>query len=111
MRSNCIVSYVPTSHMLTGHDHIKGSSSKWRKGKFPGCHQISVVSEASRFPSWVGYIMNTEAWLESYTIIGELPEEGALRVPSCCSLPHMKETFSLFPLFPGTVGMRFKTRA
>jgi hypothetical protein len=46
---------------------------------------MSVVIESSRFPSWVGYTMNTEEWLESYNITREIPEEGAFRVPSCCS--------------------------
>ena len=52
----------------------QGISSKFRKGKFPVCHQISVVIESSRFSFWVGYIMHTEEWLESYNIIGEIPE-------------------------------------
>jgi hypothetical protein len=67
------------------HDHIKASNNGFRTGKLPVCHQMSVVIESSRFPSWVGYTMNTEEWLERYNITGEIPEEGAFRVPSCCS--------------------------
>src|SRR6266566_6493939 len=33
MRSSCIVSYVPTLSISMRHDHIKGSSSRYRKGK------------------------------------------------------------------------------
>ena len=33
------------------HDHIKASSSRFRKGKSPPLHQISLVIESSRFRS------------------------------------------------------------
>ena len=38
VRSNCIVFCVPTSRISIGHGHIKGSTSRFRKGKFPPFH-------------------------------------------------------------------------
>jgi hypothetical protein len=39
--------------------HIKGSTSRFRKGKSPPCHQISGVIASSRFRSWVDYTTRT----------------------------------------------------
>ena len=51
------------------HDHIKATNNGFRTGMLPVCHQMSVVIESSRFPSWVWVTpMNTEEWLESYNI-------------------------------------------
>ena len=55
--------------------------------------------------------MHTEERLESYNIIGEITGEGAFRVPSCCSLLYLKETFYMLLLFPNTPGIRLKTKS
>jgi hypothetical protein len=47
-----------------GHDPIKASNNRFRKGKSPAFHQISMVLESSRFRFWVGYITITKEWLE-----------------------------------------------
>jgi len=104
MRSSCIVSYVPTLSISTRHDHIKASTSRFRKGKSPLFHEISVVIESFRFRSWVGYTTRTEEWPERYNVTVAIPEEGAFRVPPRYSLSCLKETFSLRPLVTGKPG-------
>ena len=104
MRSSCIVSYVPTLSISMRHDHIKASTSRFRKGKSPLFHEISVVIESFRFRSWVGYTMRTEERPERYNVTVAIPEGGAFRVPPRCSLSCLKETFSLRPLVTGKPG-------
>jgi len=55
------------------HDHIKASVSRFRKGKSPPYHQISVVIESSRFQREVGYTTNTEEWPELHSREAEIP--------------------------------------
>src|SRR5260221_3851926 len=57
-------SCVPTSRISMGHDPIKASNSRFRKGKVAAFHHISIVLESSRFRSWVGYIAITNEWPE-----------------------------------------------
>jgi len=72
VKSSCIVTYVPISSISTGHDRIKVSVSRFRKGKSPPSHQISVVIESSRFQCEVGYTTNTEEWPELHSREAEL---------------------------------------
>jgi hypothetical protein len=81
--SSCIGSYVPTSSISMAHDHIKASSSRFRKGKSPPLHQISLVIESTRFRSWVGSTTNTEEWLERFKRQAVILEEIAFRIPLC----------------------------
>src|SRR5207253_10280529 len=80
MRSSCIVCYVSMSSISMRHDHIKASVSRFRKGRSPLCHQISVVIESSRFRCEVGYPTHTEEWLELHSREAEIPYRE--RVPS-----------------------------
>jgi len=66
------------------HDPIKVSSSRFQTGRVLPFHQISEqiseVIESSRFPSWVGYTMITEAWPERFNTSAEVPGESAFQV-------------------------------
>jgi len=68
------------------HDPIKVSSSRFQTGPVLPFQQISEVIESSRFPSWVGYTMITEAWPERFNTSAEVPGESAFQVsPRFCS--------------------------
>ncbi len=54
------MSCVPMSSISTGRDHIKGSTSRFRKGNYPPFHQVNIVIGLSQFRSWVGYTTSTE---------------------------------------------------
>ena len=66
IRSSCIVSYVPTLSSSMRHDPIKAFSSRFRKGKSPAFHQLSLMNESSQFQSWMGYTTSTEEWPEHF---------------------------------------------
>jgi hypothetical protein len=72
VKSGCIVSCLLMLSISTGHDRIKVSVSRFRKGKSPPSHQISVVIESSRFQCEVGYTTNTEEWPELHSREAEL---------------------------------------
>jgi hypothetical protein len=66
------------SSILIRYDR-KGSTSSFRKGKSPLCHQISGVIESSRFRFWVGYTTSTEKEPENYYSSTEYLNKGHSR--------------------------------
>lgn len=77
---------VPPSRISIGHDPIKASSSRFRKGKFLAFQQISMVLETSRFRFWVGSLTMTKEWRERFTNEKERSEESTLQASPClCS--------------------------
>src|SRR6266567_525398 len=64
-------------------DRTKGSSSRFRKGKSPLCHQISGVIGLSRFRFWAGYTTSTEKWPERFKRQAVILEAIAFRIPLC----------------------------